>query len=307
MVESLSPPKSVQVSSVPVSSLVTSWLPVTRERLAAAQKADKSLQKCFAAVVSEDKNSDIPYYYIDDGILMRKWSPPLAEKADWGVVAQIVVPACYREHVLLFAHESRWAGHLGVHKTYNLVLKHFFWPGLSDVTAHCRTCHVCQLAGKPNQIIPPAPLHPIPAVGVPFERVIVDCVGPLPRTKSGNQYLLTIMCASTRFPEAMPLSNITARAVVRALTKFFSTFGMPKTVQTDQGTNFKSKLFAQVLKTLDIQHVVSSAYHPESQGALERWHQTLKSMLRKYCLETKVGMKASLLFCSRLEKLFKIR
>ena len=150
-------------------------------------------------------------------------------------------------------------GHLGVHKTYNLVLKQFFWPGLkSDVTAHCRTCHVCQLAGKPNQVIPPAPLHPIPAVREPFEHVIVDCVGPLPRTKSGNQYLLTIMCATTRFPEAVPLSNITARSVVRALTKLFSTFGMPRFVQTDQGTNFKSTLFAQVLRTLNIKHVVSS-------------------------------------------------
>ena len=80
--------------------------------------------------------------------------------------------------------------------------------------------------------------------------------------------------------------HITARSVVRALTKFFSIFGMPQFVQTDQGTHFKSTLFAQVLRMLNIKHVVSSAYHPESQGVLERWHQTLKSMLRKYCLET---------------------
>ena len=127
---------------------------MTRDRLTVAQKADKNLQKCFTAVVSGDQNSEVPCYYTNDGILMCKWTPPLAEKVDWGVVAQIVVPACYCEHVLLLAHESRWAGHLGLHKTYNLVLKHFFWPGLkSDITAHCRTCHVCQLAGKPNQVI----------------------------------------------------------------------------------------------------------------------------------------------------------
>ena len=150
---------------------------------------------------------------------------------------------------------------------------------------YCRSCHVCQLVGKPNQVVPPAPLHPIPVIGEPFDRVIVDCVDPLPRTKTGNEYLLTIMCAATRFPEAIPMRKITASSVAKGLTKFFSTFGLPRTVQTDQGTNFQSKLFKQVLQTLNVRHAVSSAYHPESQGALERWHQTLKSMLRKYCIE----------------------
>lgn len=94
------------------------------------------------------------------------------------------------------------------------------------------------------------------------------------------------MCSATRYPEAIPLRTITAKSVLKALVKFFfSTFGLPKVLQTDQGTNFTSKLFAEVLKTLSISHQVSSPYHPESQGALERWHQTLKAMLRKYCLD----------------------
>lgn len=120
-------------------------------------------------------------------------------------------------------------------------------------------------------------------IEAPFGRVIIDCVGPLPRTKNGNQYLFTMMCAATRFPEAVPLRNITAKSIVRALTKFFSTFGLPRVVQSDQGSNFQSRLFKQILGTLNVRHVVSSAYHPESQGALERWHQTLKSMLKKHC------------------------
>ena len=91
--------------------------------------------------------------------------------------------------------------------------------------------------------MPPARLHPVPAVGAPFEHVIVDCVGPLPRTKTGNQFLLTIMCVATRFPEAMPLRRITASAVSRALIKLFTTFGFPRVVQTDQGTNFMSRTF----------------------------------------------------------------
>lgn len=197
------------------------------------------------------------------------------------------IPTPLRQQVLSLAHDNNWSGHLGITKTFDRVLRHFFWPGLkSDVARYCKTCHVCQLTGKPNQTIPRAPLYPIPVIGEPFERVIVDCVGPLPKTRTGNQFLLTIMCCATRYPEAIPLRKITARTVIKALVKFFSTFGLPKVLQTDQGTNFLSKLFAKVLQTLSISHNVSSAYHPESQGALERWHQTLKSMLRKYCMDT---------------------
>ncbi len=209
---------------------------------------------------------------------MRKWSSTLstAQADEWDVVQQIVVPLKFRQPVLSLAHEHPWSGHLGINKTYNRVLQHFFWPRLkSDVARYCKTCHICHVGGKPNQVVPAAPLCPIPVVGEPFERVLVDCVGPLPRAKSGCQYLLTIMCVATRFPEAIPLKNITAKSVTKALTKFFTTFGLPKTVQTDQGSNFLSRVFRSSLKALGVSHIVSNAYHPKSQGALERWHQTL--------------------------------
>ena len=112
---------------------------------------------------------------------------------------------------------------------------------------------------------------------------MIDCVGPLPKTRKGNQYLLTIMCVSTRFPEAIPLSNIKAKTIVQVLTKFFTLFGLPKSIQSDQGSNFMSGLFQQVMQELGIKQFRSSAYHPESQGALERFHQTLKNMIRMYC------------------------
>lgn len=119
-------------------------------------------------------------------------------------------------------------------------------------------------------------------MGEPFEHVIVDCVGPLPKTKSGHQYILTIMCAATRYPQAVPLRTLKSRAIIQALIKFFSTFGLPKRIQSDQGSNFMSKIFAQVMLELNVKHHTSSASHPESQGALERFHQTLKAMLCKF-------------------------
>lgn len=105
------------------------------------------------------------------------------------------MPVLCLQHMLELAQEHLWSGHLGITKTYNRVLKHFFWPGMNgDVVHFCKSCSVCQVVGKPNQVVPPAPLKPTTAIGEPFEHVIVDCVGPLPRAKSGNEFLLTVMC-----------------------------------------------------------------------------------------------------------------
>ncbi len=263
-------------------------LHVTRENLIAAQQDDFTLQRCISSVVStEVAQGRNTAFCMEDGVLMRRWCPDDPTDSEWNVLNQIVVPVCYRQTVLSLAHDHDLSGHLGIKKTYHRILKHFFWPRLkTDVAKYCRTCQTCQISGKPNQTIPHAPLVPIPVLGEPFEHVIVDCVGPLPKTKAGNQYLLTMMCAATRFPEAIPLRKITAPVIIKALVKFFSLFGLPTVIQTDRGTNFMSNLFAQVLKTLKISHRISSAYHPESQGALERFHQTLKAMLRKYCMDT---------------------
>ncbi len=260
----------------------------SREKLILEQKQDPTLSPMFEDVVPDETLSNVASgYFISDGVLMRKWTDSkMSSQDDWSSVFQVVVPEVYRSDILYLAHDHCLSGHLGIRKTLDRVLRHFFWPGVrSDVAQYCRSCHVCQIIGKPNQSIPVAPLHPIPAIGEPFEQILIDCVGPLPRTKSGNQYLLTIMCAATRFPEAVPLRKVTAPAISRALVRFFTVFGLPRVVQSDQGSNYMSRLFSQVLKQLSIQHSTSSAYHPESQGALERFHQTLKTMLKTYCKE----------------------
>ena len=259
-----------------------------REKLIKEQMKDQELAKLAQEAVDDDELAMNPKcYFKQSGVLMRKWRPTDVPATDtWRTVYQIVVPMSKRQNVLRMAHESAMAGHLGVNKTYQRILTHFYWPKLrQDVVKFCRSCHVCQLVGKPNQKIPSAPLIPIPAFEEPFSWVIIDCVGPLPKTKSGNQYLLTIMCTSTRFPEAIPLRNIKAPTIVKSLIKFFTLVGLPKSLQSDQGSNFMSGLMQQVMFQLGIKQFKFTAYHPESQGALERFHQTLKNMLRAYCTE----------------------
>nr|XP_033964458.1 uncharacterized protein LOC117465610 [Pseudochaenichthys georgianus] len=249
------------------------------------QKNDPTLQALYSQVLPDEEfRSTARGYFLQDGLLVRKWVPQgdcfMGEE-----VVQVVLPSKLRLTVLQTAHDGI-AGHLGVKKTYNRVGRYFYWPLLKkDIAAFIKTCNTCQLTGKPNQVIKPAPLYPIPVVGNPFEHLIVDCVGPLPRSKAGNNFLLTVMCQATRYPAAYPLRNITTRSVVKALTQFITIFGLPKIIQSDQGTNFTSKLFAEVLQQLNIKHSQSSAYHPQSQGALERFHQSLKSLLRSYCTE----------------------
>ena len=139
-------------------------------------------------------------------MLMRRWVPVRGGKLE-DPAYQVVVPAKFKELVLKTSHDNI-AGHMGVKKTYDRIVQHFYWPWLKqDVKSFVRTWHTCQLTGKSNQTLKPVPLSPIPAVSQPFEYLVIDCVGPLPRSKSGC-YLFTVMCQTTRFPAAYPLLSL---------------------------------------------------------------------------------------------------
>ena len=258
---------------------------VSKAELVQEQQGDAALTELFQQVRPVEEMESVAHgYFLEDDLLVRKWLPQ-GERFVGDAIFQIVVPSKLRDGILKTAHDMG-AGHVGVRKTYDKVLRYFYWPRLKkDISAYIRTCHTCQVTGKPNQCIKPAPLRPISVENQPFEHLLIDCVGPLPKSKSGCVYLFTVLCQTTRYPAAFPLRNITTKAVLKALTQFMSVFGIPKIVQSDQGTNFTSKMFADVLGKLHVKHVQSTAYHPESQGAIERFHQTLKSLLRSYCTE----------------------
>ena len=193
---------------------------LSKSKSISEQENDTELTPLFKLLLPPVELDKVPVgYYVRNGVLMRKWRPPnVLASEEWSVVHQIVVPKVYQGEILKLAHESSMGGHLGINKTYSKITKHFYWPQI----LHCgKTCHTCLMVGKPNQKIPVALLKPIPAFEEPFSKLIIDCVGSLPKTKSRNQYLLTIMCASTRFPEAIPLTNITAPKVSKALVNFF--------------------------------------------------------------------------------------
>lgn len=252
-----------------------------------AQRNDPSLPTLHSKALPREDILHSPATYYNDNVLMRMYRPPqLSDNDTWAECHQIVVPVSLRIHIMEIAHEGL-AGHLGIKKTYSRLLNEFFWPGMKkDVAEFVKACHTCQVVGKTNETIPPYPLQPIPVPEEPFSKIIIDIVGPLPKTKKGNQYILTTLCPTTRYPEAFALKNISAKNVIKHLIHMFTIYGIPQEIQSDRGSNFTSELFGEILKQLDIKQSLATAYHPQSQGALERLHLTLKNMLRKFCHET---------------------
>ena len=258
---------------------------ISKLDIAKAQQEDLSLQPIFTRAARGKRETDEEEFLVSGGTLYRRWIPwKNGEGGSEEEVTQLVVPSCFRTALIKLAHEGPLAGHLGIQRTLQRLKQVFWWPSmLRSVKEIVKCCHTCQVVGKATHSVTPAPLHPIPAVDPPFSRVIVDIVGPLPQTKSGNKYLLTIMDVTTRYPEAIPIRSTHAKVVLKVLFGFFTKFGLPRELQSDRGVNFTSNLFKSSLKEWGIQHVLSSAYHPQSQGALERFHQTLKVMLRSFC------------------------
>ena len=91
---------------------------------------------------------------------------------------------------------------------------------------------------------------------------------------------------ATRYPEAFPLKNIKARQVANCLVQLFSRVGVPREVLTDQGTNFLSTLLRQVYSLLGIKGIKTTPYHPQTDGLVERFNRTLKTMLRRFVSQT---------------------
>jgi transposase InsO family protein len=186
------------------------------------------------------------------------------------------VPSQLRERVALFLHSSY---HPGVKATKQLVAARFCWPFLAkQVAALARACLFCQ-RGKVQQHVHLQPAA-IPVPHRRFAHVHVDLVGPLHPSR-GFQYLFTVVDRTTRWPEAFPLASITAADCAKA---FFSgwvvRFGVSAVITSDRGAQFTSSLWAALCQLLNISHSTTTAYHPQSNGLVERFHRRLKDALR---------------------------
>ena len=108
----------------------------------------------------------------------------------------------------------------------------------------------------------------------------MDIVGPLPPSE-GHNYLFTIIDRTTRWPEAIPISDISASTCAKAfVSNWISRFGVPALITSDRGAQFTSSLWSALCNFLGIKHSLTTAFHPQSNGLVERFHRTLKASLR---------------------------
>ena len=252
---------------------------VSVQELIGLQQNDASLSKFFDLTTSVDQSTRFKFI-IRQGVLYRLFSQ---DREDY---SQIVVPTSLRSQVLSVAHDALLAGHCGFKKTLSRVQNRFWWPGVSADTRHfVQTCDVCQKV-FPKGRVPDIPLSQMPLIDEPFRRVAIDIVGPLsPLSEEKHRYILTIVDVATRFPEAIPLRSIDSVSVAEALFTVFSRLGFPVEVLSDNGSQFTSDMFREFLKFLQIKAVHSSPYHAQSNGIVERFHGTLKPMLKKTVLD----------------------
>ncbi|XP_055894046.1 uncharacterized protein LOC129927713 [Biomphalaria glabrata] len=199
-----------------------------------------------------------------------------------GKTQQLLVPKKYRETILKLAHDTPFAGHMGVKRTLNRILNEFFWPRITqEVKAYIKSCHICQIHGAKGTYMQ-APIQTTDLSEMPFEKIAVDIIGPMPVISGrGHRYILTVVDMCTRFPEAIPLKRISSEDVGDALTAIFARTGYPRIILSDQGTQFKSNEFAQFCKTLNIKQQFAARFHPQANGMCERLNSTLKTMLNK--------------------------
>lgn len=124
---------------------------------------------------------------------------------------------------------------------------------------------------------------PLPVYEEPFSHIAMDIVGPLVTSSSMNKYMLVICDYFTLYLEAFSLRNIKAKQVAKALGHFITRVGLPREIITYQGSNFVATL---LYKVLGIKSIRSTPYHPETDGLVVRFNQTLKGMLQRFVNES---------------------
>jgi len=200
---------------------------------------------------------------------------PLLGDVSTGVFRPLV-PVQFRDVAF---HSLHGINHPGVRASRRLLCRSFCWPHMGrEVTVMARSCLQCQRSKISRHVHLQPEVIPVPCRR--FSHLHVDLVGPLP-SSAGFTYLFTIVDRTTRWPEAIPLSSISAADCAAALfSGWVQRFGLPSIITSDRGPQFTSGLWAALCSLLSITHVPTTAYHPQANGLVERFHRRLKDALR---------------------------
>jgi len=219
---------------------------------------------------SRNLYSQRPMVHLLNGVLVRQD----------GTTTQLVVPTSLRKQLFNHIHSGPLSAHLATERTLAQLRQLYYWPGMKrDVTDWHMQCHQCaQSRGPPSR--PHGKLTKV-LTGAPLDIVAIDVLSGLPSSSDGSKYLLVVTDYFTKWCEAYPLPDAEASTCMQALYNgFFSRFGFPRQLHSDQGKNFESKLFSEICKLTGITKTRTTPFHPRSDGQTERMNRTILQMLR---------------------------
>ena len=147
---------------------------------------------------------------------------------------------------------------------------------LKNFAESCETC--IKFKGRPH---PPVGIRRYPIPDRPWQSVSVDLIGRLPVTTNKNKFILVVVDFLTRYTVAVPLVTKSAKEVAAALGKIFCEHGIPQTVLSDNGTEFRNKVVKELASMLQFKHATIAVHHPASQGLVERKNQAIMIALRQ--------------------------
>lgn len=180
------------------------------------------------------------------------------------------------------AHDPPTSAHMGAAKTLELLRRKFFWPKMArDVKNFVKSCEMCKQCKPVNYNTRP-PMGSFLEISQPWQRLYVDFLGPYPRSKRQNKFLLIVMDQFSRFVLLKPLRQATSQHLVDFLEHHvFDIFSVPEYIFSDNGKQFESKLFASLLNKYGISHMTTPKYSPQA-NASERANRTILSSIRAY-------------------------
>ena len=171
------------------------------------------------------------------------------------------------------------AGHMRIGATKKRIGSRFTWLGImQDIKRFVKSRITCQ---KHCNKLPRLPVQQADIVDRPFDKVAIDTVGPLTVTDNKCRYILTLVDTATRWSETVPLRDIRTTDVASALFNIFSRLGVTKQILSDNGQQLVSKTMSEVMEIIGIERRLSTPYHAQSNGMVERFNGTLKNMLHK--------------------------
>ncbi|KAL0147126.1 hypothetical protein M9458_057650 [Cirrhinus mrigala] len=194
------------------------------------------------------------------------------------------VPLSLRSRVLSEVHSVPSSGHPGIEATLHLLSNRYWWPTMRlDTINFIKACTACNTAKVPRRL-PAGLLQPLPVPQRPWSHIAIDFVTDLPPS---NGYT-TILSVVDRFSKAcrfIPLPKLpSALETAEVLCNWvFRLYGLPEDIVSDRGPQFTSRLWAAFFHLLGVNVSLTSGYHPQANGQIERLNQELTRFLRTYC------------------------